>query len=83
MTTRPRSFDLRARRQALSISIDAMARGLGMRVGDLTAIEDGKITDDKRDAYAGWLAATEYWPEQHRRREVKRAEDGYRFTPSR
>jgi hypothetical protein len=60
-----------------------MARGLGMQDADLTAIEDGAITDEKRSAYAGWLAAMEHWPEQHRHREVKRAEEGHRFSQSR
>jgi hypothetical protein len=58
-----------------------MAHGLGIGVTDLTAIEDGTITDDKRNAYAGWLAGIEHWPEHHRLREVKRAEQGYRFRP--
>jgi hypothetical protein len=61
----------------------AMARGLGMRDADLAAIEDGALTDEKRSAYAGWLAAMEHWPEQHRHREVKRAEEGHRFSQSR
>ena len=81
MATRPRSSDLRARRLPLGIMIKAMARRLGVAVTDLTAIEDGKITDDKRNAYASWLAGIEHWPEQHRLRQVKRAEQGYRFRP--
>jgi hypothetical protein len=60
-----------------------MARGLGMQDVDLTAIEDGAITDEKRSAYAGWLAAMENWPAQHRHREVKRAKEGHRFSQSR
>lgn len=79
MASRPAPTDLRGRRQALGLSLQAMARGIGLRAADVGEIEDGSASPERLNHFAAWLRRLERWPKDHLVAEIGRAEAGSQF----
>lgn len=79
MATKPKPTDLRGRRQAAGVSLNEMAHGIGLRIAQVTEIEDGTASDDMKNHYARWLDIIERWDDYELRRQLRQADEGHRF----
>jgi hypothetical protein len=59
-----------------------MAAGTGLRVDQVTEIEEGTASDALRNLYAQWLDRLEAWPADKRASQLLAAEESrQRFRP--
>jgi hypothetical protein len=79
MPSRRHSADLRGRRQDLGIGVRDMAAGLGIELGRLLAMEDGRATEEEKTFYQTWLSSIEGWSAGERYNQLRSASAGLRF----
>src|SRR5262249_19676260 len=78
----PRRTDLQGRRRLLGATRRAMAAGIGLRIDQVTEIEEGTAPDALRNLYAQWLERLEGWPADKRASQLLAAEESrQRFRP--
>jgi hypothetical protein len=78
----PRRTDLQGRRRRLGATRRAMAAGIGLRVDQVTEIEEGTASDALRNMYAQWLDRLESWPTVKRASQLLAAQENLqRFRP--
>jgi hypothetical protein len=71
MSLRRHSDDFRGRRVDLGIGTREMAAVVGVGLGRLLTIEDGKATDEDRAFYRAWLSRIEGWSTAERYRQIR------------
>jgi len=74
------STDLGGRRHALGATQRLMARGLGIDLEKVIAIERGGAPDDRLSFYAAWLSRLEGAAPARRKQQFERAANGERFV---
>ena len=79
MARRPDPTDLKARRQRLDLTVEAMATGIALPVRTVTQIEAHQAPDAELQHYANWLARIEGWTVEERKARFERALRGMRF----
>jgi hypothetical protein len=75
----PRRTDLQRRRRRLGATRRAMAAGIGLRVDQVTEIEQGIASDALRNLYAQWLDRLESWPADKRASQLLSARHPWPF----
>jgi hypothetical protein len=79
MPPRRHSAELRGRREDLGIGLRDMATGLGIGLGRLLSMEEGKASDEDKTFYRTWLSRIEGWSAGERHLQLKGASAGRRF----
>jgi hypothetical protein len=79
MPPRRHSAELRGRREDLGIGVRDMATGLGIGLGRLLSMEEGKASDEDKTFYRTWLSRIEGWSAGDRHLQLKGASAGRRF----
>jgi len=79
MPPRRHSAELRGRREDLGIGLRDMATGLGIGLGRLLSMEEGKASDEDKTFYRTWLSRIEGWSAGDRHLQLKGASAGRRF----
>jgi transcriptional regulator with XRE-family HTH domain len=72
--------NLRRRREALGATGRQMAKGLGIGLDQLLAMENGETPDDRLSFYSAWLSRLEATAPARRQQLFRQAMDGKRFA---
>jgi hypothetical protein len=79
MSLRRYSDDFRGRHVDLGIGTREMAAVVGVGLGRLLTMENGKATDEDKAFYRAWLSRIEGWSTAERHRQMRRVNQGISF----